>query len=160
MLVPNTMGLRERLAEVADSFDVAVIDTSPTPSLLHEMIYLASDYVIYPTECEALSLRGLADTTAHVAQVDAKRAAMGLKHIHLLGVLPTLFRPQTNAHIHGQALLEKHYGEKAVYPAITHRTVWVDGAYEKRSLFDYAPGHPATLEITGLVSRVARQLHV
>lgn len=155
LLSSNVMALRERLDEVASAFDVVVVDTSPTQSLLHAMIDMVADYVIYPTKCEELSLQGLADSTRAVTGTDKNRKALGMPPIKLIGVLPTMFR-ETRAHMHGLTLIEDHFGADKVLPALAERTIWADQSYARQTLFRYAPGHDVTAEVWKLVQRVAK----
>jgi chromosome partitioning protein len=149
--------LRERLDEVQAAFDVVVVDTSPTQSLLHAMIDMVADYVIYPTKCEELSLQGLADSTRTVIGSEKNRKAQNLPPIKLIGVLPTMFR-ETRAHMHGISLIEDHFGADKVLPALAERTIWADQSYARQTLFRYAPVHEVTAEVWKLVQRVAKHV--
>ena len=60
----NSRAIRDRFRDLADDMDFIIIDTSPTPSKLHAGIYLATDYIIFPTELERLSVDGLMQSIA------------------------------------------------------------------------------------------------
>ena len=154
MVVDDVTLLRERLEEMSQYADVVVIDTSPTPSLLHSMIYLASDYMVYPSECEALALDGLAKSVYHMKKLQKTRQAAGLDSVKLLGVQPTKYDPRTNAHRYALNLIGKHFGQQLAWDAIPVRTVWRDAAFAKRTLFAYQPDHIGAVEAWGLVDRV------
>lgn len=49
--------LKHRLSQIEKIFDFVVIDTSPKISGLHLSFYLASDYIIYPTECTYMPMQ-------------------------------------------------------------------------------------------------------
>lgn len=51
--MPDNLLIRQRMQELRGAIDFVIIDTSPTPSLLHQAIAIASDYIIIPTDCEA-----------------------------------------------------------------------------------------------------------
>ena len=155
MLIDNPMLLRERLAELEGSVDVAIFDSDPTPSLLHQLLYLASDWVIYPTKCEMLSLDGLAKSLLHFKQQNEARGGYSLDPLKLLGVLPTMYREQLNAHRYGLKLLAQQFGAAAIWTPLKDLTVWRDCEYEAKSLFAYAPDHEATKQMMQVVERVA-----
>lgn len=153
----NIAALRQRLEEMRDVVDVVIVDTSPTPSLLHAMLYLATDWAIYPTKCEALSLKGLADSTRHMSEIDNTRKAYGLAAVKLMGVQPTMYQ-DTNAHMYGLDLITEHFGQRAIWKPLAHRTIWRDREFAKKTLFAYAPTHPATDEMWMAVLKVAKHV--
>lgn len=153
MVIDDALLLRERVAEL--EADYVVIDTSPTPSMLHAMIYFTTDYILYPTECEALSLDGLNGSIAHMRAINKQRVANGMPEIQLLGIQPTMYRTNTNAHDEGLRLLTSTFKRQA-FPAIPQRTIWVEGAWARQMLFAYAPDHEATIEASALVERVRK----
>lgn len=157
LAVDDVLLLRERLMELEEFVDVVVIDTSPTPSLLHSMIYVASDYVLFPTECEALALKGLVNSSERLNKAMTLRASAGLADMEFLGVQPTMFT-KTLAHQHGFALIRKHFGERQTGQPIVERTIWREASYAKRTMFGYAPGHVATNEAWAFVNRVERRI--
>lgn len=146
----------ERFSEVTDDVDVVVVDTSPTPSLLHGLIYMATDYLVYPTELEDLSLDGLAESIRHKTKANANRVAARRPEIEVIGIQPTMYRV-TNAHDYNMQQLVKHFRNQT-WPAIPERTVWVERANAKKMLFAYAPEHQATTEAWSLVNRVMKGL--
>jgi len=154
--------LRERLDELVNEIDVVVIDTSPTPSLLHSMIYMATQYIIYPTECEMMSLTGLNKTVINMEQLNKTRLLMGVAPVTLMGVQPMMYEPWTNAHDYGLSLLTNKF-KRAVWPAIPKRTIWRDAAYSstQRTIFAYeSPDkqakQKALSETWALVARVEK----
>jgi len=147
--------LRERLEELREHVDVVLIDTSPTPYMLHTMLYLASDYVLYPTLAEYLSLRGLAATIARTEEVNSIRESKRLIPLTLAGVIPTMVRSNTTAHQHGLEKIEEKFG-KVIMPSTALRTVWSDAAFANRLLFAYAPGHEALAEVWNIVHAVQK----
>jgi chromosome partitioning protein len=155
LMMSNPLALRERLAELESIIDVVVIDTAPTPSLLQTVIYSASDFILFPTQCELLSLDGLAKSTLHITQQNAARASYGLDEpVRLLGVVPTMFT-NTAAHAHGIDLLEKHFGAANVWKPFTQRTVWREAGFQQKTLYSYAPTHEVTMEVAEMVKKVA-----
>lgn len=149
MLTNDTLMLAERLQDLRDWADYVVIDTSPTPSMLHAMIFVATDYVIYPTKCEYLSLIGVSETRQHMEALNEQKHKFGLPSVHLLGIQPTMYDVRTNAHDYGLSLLRKEFGRK-VWPALPTRTIWRDVEYADSSttIFGYdAPDRRAKAEV-------------
>lgn len=153
LMIDNPLVLRERLAELEGRFDAVIFDTSPTPSLLQNVVDLASDYALLPSKCEMLSLDGLKKTTNALSQQNAARQSYGIEPIELLGVIPTMYR-DTNSNIYGRDLLEEHFGAGMVWDPIPLRTIWTDREYARQSIFTYAPRSEAADEMTRVIERL------
>ena len=106
----------DRFNEIRDVVDVVIFDTSPTPSLLHSAIYMATDSIVYPTECEYLSLDGLVQSLKRRDPIQSEREKMGLGIIEIMGIVPTKYRSQTVLHTRNIETLRKHYGNKVWNP--------------------------------------------
>lgn len=156
-LVDDVFVLRDRLTELEDDIDVVVIDTPPTPSLFHSVVYFASDSLIYPTECESLSLDAIAASIEHKEANNTRRQREGLQPMNIMGIQPTMYRTNTNAHDHGLAQLTQRF-QNLTWPALPQRTIWVERAWAQKTLFAYAPDNAATTETWALVDRVLTRL--
>lgn len=154
-LQAQPLALRQRLAEVSARFDAVIIDTPPSPSLLHPILFFATDAVIYLTKCARLSLRGLAQSTEYMKAHDAERAGYGLPAVRFLGVLPTMWR-NTKAHYFGRELLEQWGGTKRVWESSPLRTIWEDRENAQQTMYAYAPDHEVIAEINTVVERVEK----
>ena len=147
--------LRERLEELAGRVDVVVIDTPPTPSMLHKFLYAATDYMIYPVECQALAVDGLAKSWKRMEAINEYRARIGTPAMKLLGVQPTKYHVQTNSHNHGLEIISEAFKDKT-WPALSLRTIWQDREWARQTLFGYAPDHEATVQAWAMVDQVER----
>lgn len=156
-LIDDVRLLRDRLDELEGYIDYVVIDTAPTPSMLQSLIYIATDCLIYPTQAQSLSLDGLAKSVARMASLNKTRNEVGLKGAQLLGVVPTMVR-NTTAHAHGLDLIEKHFGQKAILPALSMMTIWQDSEYAKQTLYTFAPTHEATAQMVDVMTRIERAI--
>ncbi len=156
-LIDDVRLLRERLTQLDGYMDYAVIDTSPTPSLLQSMIYIASDALIYPTQAQSLSLDGLAKSVARMASLNKTRQEFGMGGAQLIGVVPTMVR-NTSAHAYGLDLIEKHFGTKMMLPSLAMSTVWQDAEYNKETLYTYAPNHEATRQMIDVMLHIERAI--
>lgn len=153
LLVDDVRLLSERLTELDEHVDIVIVDTSPTPSLLHSMIYVASDYMVYPTQCELMSMQGLTKSVAHMQRMKDTRKAFNLDPTRLLGVQPTMFEAHTLAHKHGMELIQKQFGGVTWRP-IADRTIWKQASFQQQTIFAYAADSEAALEMWEVVDNI------
>lgn len=142
MAVDDITRLRERLIELGNHFDTCIIDTSPTPSLLHTMIYVATDTMIYPTQCQYLALDGLGKSIQHIKRMNEQRLALGMVTATLGGILPTMYDGRTDAHRHGLKRLQERFGGH-VLPVMRNLTAWRDAEYRQQTIYAEAAGSDA-----------------
>lgn len=145
---------KERVEELKEHFDTVVIDTSPTPSLLHTMIYMATDMIVYPTQCQYLALDGLGKSMLHIKTTNKSRAVMGLESAVLGGVLPTMYDGNTNAHRRGLEKLVSGFGDKVLTP-LRNLTAWREAEYAKQTIFAWAEGSPAEQDMWNVIDSLA-----
>lgn len=151
---PNPFIIRHRLEEIDGWADVVVFDTSPTPSIIHTAIYMATDSVLLPTTPAFLGLDGIAHSIAHQDKVQEMRAQENLQNVTRLGVIPTMFRMGTIAHDVAMQQLVKAF-KRNLWPAVPQRTVFEAAAMMQQLLYKYAPDDETTVEVLGaLVERV------
>jgi len=148
--------LLDRLEELEGYVDTVIIDTSPTPSMLHTMIYHATHSILFPSECEALSLTGLANTSVRAIKYSGQRKEAGMSGIKILGVQPTMYDARTNAHEYGLRKIRDHFGADGTWHPISTRTAWRDAGFANKTLFAYTPDHAATHEAWGMVDRIQK----
>lgn len=139
----------QRVGELADRYDYAIIDTGPTPTLLHAAIYRGTDYMLYPTLCEFLSLDGLQESLLRLRGI---RRLNG-KPVQVAGIIPNKHRASTLEHQENLRLLQEHFGAK-VWPAVPLAIVWAETASFGLPVFVHAPGHEATLVLWEILDRV------
>lgn len=128
--------------EKARIVDFVIFDTSPTPSLTHKMLLIASDGVIYPTEANMLSMDGLSESIKHVKAANRERANEGLPQIQLLGIVPMRTR-RTLEHNSNLEQLEQVFGNTTLWNPMQTRTVWEECTRERLGIFAYAPNETA-----------------
>ncbi len=139
--------LAYRLKPLRDLFEFCIIDTAPTPSLLHSSIYLVSDWLIYPTLCEFWSFDGLTESMFHRKSFEDKRV------VKIAGIVPMRYRANTLEHSENLAKLCEKFGE-LVWPAIPERIIWAEASTYQKPVFVHAPGSDAALAAWELVDRV------
>jgi chromosome partitioning protein len=156
VMSPSGTVLRQRLDQVQPLYDVCVIDTAPAASLLHILIYVATDYVVYPTRPEYLSMDGLVTALAHLDTANAIRQQAGLAPIELAGILPTMYRRAVQEHRDNVADIRKRYGDK-VWEPIPLATAWDESLGPSSGfvpVYAYDAGSPAAADAWALVDRV------
>lgn len=144
----------QKRAQALDGLlDAIVVDTAPTPSLLHGAIFLGTDGIIFPVKCEHWSFDSLRESVTHKQQFDLIRQSQGLPAIEILGIVPTLFRASTIAHTDNLVRLQEAFPD-LVWEPVKQRTVWADAADLRRSLFCIAPHTNAAKEMWQLIAKV------
>jgi chromosome partitioning protein len=155
--ISDAFTVADRFHELDSLVDVVVFDTSPTPSLLHGSIYLATDAIVYPTKCEFLSFDGLVESFAHREMIQATRANWGLGKLEIMGIVPTMFRASTLVHQENLNKLRTKYGD-LVWPEISMRTSWAEASTVGQLVYRYAPDSGAARDAWNIVSRVEMEL--
>jgi chromosome partitioning protein len=149
--------LAERLDELRGLYDLVVMDTGPTPSMLDTLLYRSADFVVIPTECDFLSLAGLNNTVKHIANEQRIRPAAGLPPLHFAGIQPTKYQSRTVAHQRGMEDLQAHFPHQLMAP-ITHRTLWREATTEALTLYAFAPGEAAEDEAWHFVDQLSARI--
>ena len=128
-------------------FDFCVIDTAPTPSLLHGAIYMATDEILYPTLCEFWAFDGLAESWTH------RRAFEQSRQVGVAGIVPMRVRLHTLEHNENLTRLRAQFGD-LVWPAVPERIVWAEAATFQVPVFVHDPGSDAADNAWEIVKRV------
>lgn len=149
----------KRLNELRAAVDYVVFDTSPTPSLLHGSIYMATDGILYPTKLESWSFDGLRESIAHKDQFAPIRQQYNLPEIVITGIIPTMMRAKTVEHAENFRILRESFGD-LVWEPLPIRTTWAEAASARRTVFAYAPGTPTEREAWRLIDQFVERIHV
>lgn len=133
-LVEDPFTLLEILDDVSGSLDVVIVDTSPTPSSLHAQLYIASDMLVHPIQCEYLSLDGLGQSFESRRYADKIRKGIGLPELQLIGVLPTFYRAKTILHNDLLEAVANQY-EDVLWDPISERISWAEASLARTTVF-------------------------
>jgi chromosome partitioning protein len=155
--IDDAYAIQDRLSELEQSIDVVVFDTSPTPSLLHGAIYLATDAILYPTLCETFSLQGLMKTMKHHEGFSEKRESQTGRAINILGIVPTMYRSKTVEHSENFKELRDRFGGK-VWDPLPLRITWSEANTMRRPVFSVAPHTSAARDAWGVVDRALEEI--
>lgn len=151
--INDVFALLRRIMQIKELVDIILIDTSPTPSLLHAAIYAATDFVLYPTRCEELSIDGLAESMGHLQEFNPFRVSKGLPPAQIMGILPMMFKRNTIDHQVNLDRLKDAFGD-LVWDAIPDRIAWAEATSLKRSIFATSPNSRTYYDAMALVDRV------
>lgn len=149
--------LSTRLQEVQDDIDVVVFDTPPTPSLLHSSIYLATDGIIYPTECESFSMDGLAMSVNRRRNFDPLRLQINRHPIEVVGIIPNKYERNTVLHTEHLKVLLKAFGDQVWYP-IAKRTSWREAAAARKMIWTIGPESKAAGDAIKMINRTVEKV--
>lgn len=146
--------IHEKLQAAQDDYDYVIIDTSPSPSLFHAAIYMASDYVVCPTQLEAWSISSLASTWQHIESAARFRRGLTDKPLVTAGIVPMMYRKRRKSLKRESQnlpdiLLEQlcdTYGTDLVLSPISEREAFRYAALARQTIFDFDPhGEEAAL---------------
>ena len=156
--ISDTFVVVDRFQELNDIADVVVFDTSPTPNLLHGSIYLATDGIIYPTKPEFNSMAGLVNSLNHRTLHQADRERRGIAPLKVLGIVPTMYRAKTAAHIAALRDIEEQF-TGAIWSPLALRTTWVEAALEGKMVYAYEPHGAASKDMNKILTACLQSLH-
>lgn len=155
--IDDAFAIFDRITELQEHVDVVIFDTSPTPSLLHGAIYLATDAILYPTLCESFSLQGLMKTMQHQQSFAQNRQKQTGRPIHTLGVVPMMFRPKTVEHSENLADLKRQFGQR-VWDPLPLRITWSEANTMRRPVFNVAPHTAAAADAWRVIDRAITEM--
>jgi chromosome partitioning protein len=138
--------LSRRLEPARKSYDVVVVDCSPSLSLMNQNALVFADMVLVPVACDYLSLVGVRQVLRTVKNVN--------QHLHhpvqLWGVLPTFFDGRARICREAHETLKEHFGHRCLAP-IRATTKVKEAPAEGRTVFEHAPESHAAGDYQKLV---------
>ncbi len=155
--ISDVFAITNRLQELEGTMELIIIDTSPTPSLLHGSIYLATDGIIYPTTCEALAFDGLIESLRHREEANKVRNSKNMAAFKTLGIVPTLYR-HTKEHEDNLKDLKAAF-PGLVWEPLPQRTIWTEAARKQLSVFTFDPTSQAAADGHKLVEQAERAIY-
>lgn len=141
--------LRERLLSVVDSYDVVVLDCSPSLSLMNQNALVFADGILVPVACDFLSLVGVRQVIKTVKNVNTL-----LHHpVHIFGVLPTFYDGRARLCRDAVETLKSHFAEKCL-PPIRSTIRIKEAPAQGRTIYEYAPDSHACEDYQRLVELI------
>jgi len=138
------------LRQVADDYDVILIDCQPSLGLLTVNALTAAHGVLIPLECEYFALRGVA---LLIETIDKIRDRLN-PAIRLDGIVATMYDPRT---LHSREVLERvveTFGDAALETVIGRTVKFPDASVSGMPITTFAPEHAAAQAYL----RLAREL--
>ncbi|MBN9606690.1 MAG: ParA family protein [Actinomycetales bacterium] len=142
--------LARALRQVADRYDVILIDCQPSLGLLTVNALTAAHGVLIPLECEYFALRGVALLIETIEKVKDRLNPA----IELDGILATMYDPRT---LHSREVLERvveAFGDDVLESVIGRTVKFPDATVAAEPITSFAPEHQAAESYR----RLAREL--
>ncbi len=134
--------LANRVGEVNGSFDMCLIDCSPSLSLLTINALVASDDVIIPVQTHYYALEGLRQLLETVDIVQRRFN----ENLEILGLLLTFVESRTKLSRQVQRQMREHFGD-LVFDTVIHKDVRLAEAPSAHEpVFAYAPESTGAFE--------------
>jgi chromosome partitioning protein len=141
--------LSRRLEAARASYDVIVLDCSPSLSLMNQNALVFADSVLVPVACDYLSLVGVRQVIRTVKNVNQL-----LHHpVQIWGVLPTFYDARARICREALSTMREHFGHRCLLPIRATMKV-KEAPSQGQTIFEYAPGSNAADDYLGLVERV------
>ncbi len=147
--------LKDALEDIND-YDFIFLDSAPARSPLLYMEYVASDYIIAPTECDDGSIEGLLEIGEDISRFKKH----GQTHVEVLG---TLMNKMENTAMHKnsyedlQTLADK-IGGKPFKTKIRKSIVASEAKTMRESINDYKPSNNVALDFRNLKDEIIERL--
>jgi chromosome partitioning protein len=130
--------LQRALRDLGDKYDYVLIDCPPSLGILTINALTASNEVIIPLQCEALSHRGvgqLLETLGDIRHFTNPTLKVG-------GVIPTLYDGRSNHARQVLADVGSRYDVRVFEPPVRKSIRFAEAAQAGRSILSFAPTHP------------------
>lgn len=141
--------LKERLGQIADDYDVVLVDCSPSLSLMNQNALVFADGILVPVACDFLSLVGVRQVIKTVKNVNAL-----LHHpVQIYGVLPTFYDARARICRDAIETLQEHFGDRCFDP-IRSTTKIKEAPAQGKTIFEFAPDSNAAEDYLRAVDRI------
>jgi len=141
--------LAGRLASAIDSYDIIVLDCSPSLSLMNQNALVFADGILVPVACDFLSLVGVRQVIKTVKNVNQL-----LHHpVQIFGVLPTFYDARARICRDAVETLREHFGDRCLEP-IRQTTKVKEAPAQGKTIFEYAPESNAADDYQRVVDRI------
>lgn len=153
-MTSDQLVINKLINQLGSVVDFVIFDTSPTPSLLHASIMMASNHIIVPTDCEAYSaFEGLPGSIEHIGFVQNQLVRANLEGAKLLAVIPNKYRAKTALHNEILNMLRDQYGD-LVWEPMPLRVAISESQAMKQLLFGLYPNSDTTQFIWNMIERI------
>ncbi len=88
-IAASRLRLNNKLQQVEEDYDIAIIDAPPSRDLYAEIALIAADYLIIPSDLKPFANQGLTNVKNFIVEVNETRSSIGKEKLEVLGVLPS-----------------------------------------------------------------------
>ena len=143
--------LGDALADVADDYDVILVDCPPSLGQLTINGLSCADEVLIPITCHYLALRGLEQLMDSIEKVQRRTN----RRLRLLGILPTMVEGRT---VHEQEVLEELHTRfpAKVFKPVRKSIRFPESTVAGKSILEYDSAHPGAEAYRALAEEVLR----
>ena len=127
--------LRRALREVADGYDLVLIDCPPALGLLTVNALVAADYALLSAEAQYFAMQGVEQA---LEVIDLARENLN-PDLEWLGVVLNIADMRTRHSREAYDSLREHFGEKLVEHTIRQSIAYAESAERAQSIVDYRP---------------------
>jgi len=142
--------LKDKLALVADRFDVVVIDCPPALGLLTVNALVAATHLLIPIQSSYFALEGTDDLLETIERVRTRANPT----LRILGVVITMHDKRTSLARDIRAQIDKVFGKKVFRTVITKSVRLEESPAYKESIFRFAPESSGATEYYRLCEEV------
>lgn len=141
--------LANRLNAAIESYDVVVLDCSPSLSLMNQNALVYADGILVPVACDFLSLVGVRQVIKTVKNVNQL-----LHHpVQIFGVLPTFYDARARICRDAVETLREHFGDRCLEP-VRQTTKVKEAPAQGKTIYEYAPESNAADDYQRVVDRI------
>ncbi len=145
--------LHERLAPVADRYDLILVDCPPSLNLLTLNALTAADGVLIPVQCEYFALEGLSSLLETVKAVRQR-----LNHrLEIEGILRTMYDVRNNLGNEVSAQLTQHFGDKVLRSIIPRNVRLAEAPSHGQPIHLYDRSSRGAIAYIGLAGEIIRR---
>lgn len=158
-LTDNPFILAEKLELVRDVFDVIIIDSAPTISAFDAYVYLASDYFIFVTQCEPLSVNGLREGIGQVKRYGTRREQYEIGPAsRVLGIVPNQMDARLAVHKMMITELAEEFGD-LVWQPVMYRAKYKEATDFGQLIYAYTPSSGEARDMMALTDRAEKAVN-
>ena len=146
--------LRDMLAEVAEDYDLCLLDCPPHVQLCSWSALLAADGVIVPAQLEDFGIQGVA---AILDAIDFARAN-GNPDLRLLGILPTMFDRRLSIHQNYRTDAAEAFGSDLFSEVVPNSTDFKVAVTARQGISEFKPRGEASKSLCRVADEVLNRL--
>lgn len=136
-------------------YDFIMIDCPPSLGILTLNAFAASNFLLIPLQCEYYALEGISMSQRVLNQV---RDSGINPHLHLLGVVMTMFDGRTNLSAQVTGDVRQHFGDKVFETVIPRATRLAEAPSFGKPIIHYDKYNPGAAAYEVLTGEIVKRL--